>query len=212
VLRYRRSRDEEREQIKWIAFAASVVGLLFLIGIVISFIYGWEPPSWSELLDLVTGLSYAGVPIAVGFAVLKYRLYDIDVIINRTLVYGSLTASLALMYFGGVAMSATSRASAMPRARHQAAVFWLRSSPAPSTRSRAPRKRPKVGRSPRPKAFIRGRGTASAAKPTPKLTQPNPRAKAAAEAATPCWRCRSSSSGGWAPWGVAALARASRSR
>jgi hypothetical protein len=54
------------------------------------------------LLDAVL-LSYAGVPIAVGFAVLKYRLYDIDVVINRTLVYGSLTAALALVYFGGVA-------------------------------------------------------------------------------------------------------------
>ena len=103
VLRYRRSRGEEREQIKWIAFAASVVGLLFLIGIVISLIYAPELPAWSELLDVVTVLSYAGVPIAVGFAVLKYRLYDIDVIINRTLVYGSLTASLALVYFGSVA-------------------------------------------------------------------------------------------------------------
>ena len=48
-------------------------------------------------------LSYAGVPVAVGFAVLKYRLYDIDLLVNRTLVYGSLTASLALVYFGGVA-------------------------------------------------------------------------------------------------------------
>jgi hypothetical protein len=47
-------------------------------------------------------LSYAGVPIAVGFAVLKYRLYDIDLLINRTLVYGSLTAVLVLVYFGGV--------------------------------------------------------------------------------------------------------------
>jgi hypothetical protein len=102
VLRYRRSRDEEREQIKWIAFAASVVGLLFLIGLVISLIYGSKPPSWTRLLDTMTALSYTGVPIAVGFAVLKYRLYDIDIIINRTLVYGSLTALLALVYFGGV--------------------------------------------------------------------------------------------------------------
>jgi hypothetical protein len=102
VLRYRRSRDEEREQIKWIAFAASVVGLLFLTGLVISLIYGSKPPSWTRLLDTMTALSYTGVPIAVGFAVLKYRLYDIDVIINRTLVYGSLTAMLALVYFGGV--------------------------------------------------------------------------------------------------------------
>jgi hypothetical protein len=102
VLRFRRSRDEEREQIKWIAFAASVVGLLFLIGLVISLIYGLKPPSWTRLLDTMTALSYTGVPIAVGFAVLKYRLYDIDIIINRTLVYGSLTATLALVYVGGV--------------------------------------------------------------------------------------------------------------
>jgi hypothetical protein len=107
VLRYRRSRGEEREQIKWIAFAASVVGLLFLIGLVFSLIYGSKPPSWTRLLDTMTALSYTGVPIAVGFAVLKYRLYDIDVIINRTLVYGSLTASLALVYFGGVATTQT---------------------------------------------------------------------------------------------------------
>jgi len=105
VLRYRRSRGEEREQIKWIAFAASVIGLLFLIGLVISLIYGSTPPSWTRLLDTMTALSYTGVPIAVGFAVLKYRLYDIEVIINRTLVYGSLTLLLALVYFGGVTVT-----------------------------------------------------------------------------------------------------------
>jgi hypothetical protein len=58
------------------------------------------------LLDAVL-LSYAGVPIAVGFAVLKYRLYDIDILINRALVYGPLTATLALMYVGGVAATQT---------------------------------------------------------------------------------------------------------
>jgi hypothetical protein len=107
VLRYRRSRGEERQQIKWIAFAAAVVGLLFLIGIVIMFIYAFEPPLWTKLLDSVAVLSFGGVPIAIGFAVLKYRLYDIDIVINRTLVYGSLTASLALVYFGGVATTQT---------------------------------------------------------------------------------------------------------
>jgi len=50
----------------------------------------------------MTVLSYTGVPIAVGLAVLKYRLYDIDVIINRTLVYGSLTVMLVAFYFGGI--------------------------------------------------------------------------------------------------------------
>jgi hypothetical protein len=113
VLRYRRSRGEEREQIKWIAFAASFVGLLYLIAMVSPFIFAPEmlggggrlppPPLWFELLFSVAVLGFAGVPVAVGFAVLKYRLYDIDVVINRTLVYGSLTAMLIAVYFGGVA-------------------------------------------------------------------------------------------------------------
>jgi len=47
-------------------------------------------------------LSFGGVPLAVGMAVLRYRLYDIDLLINRALVYGSLTATLALVYVGGV--------------------------------------------------------------------------------------------------------------
>jgi hypothetical protein len=47
-------------------------------------------------------LGFAGVPVAIGFAVLKYRLYDIDIIINRALVYGSLTAALVALYFGSV--------------------------------------------------------------------------------------------------------------
>ena len=47
-------------------------------------------------------LSFAGIPVAVGIAVLRYRLYDIDVIVNRTLVYGSLTATLVALYFGGI--------------------------------------------------------------------------------------------------------------
>jgi hypothetical protein len=55
----------------------------------------------------VAVLGFAGVPVAIGFAVLKYRLYDIDVVINRTLVYGSLTAMLVALYFGSVATTQT---------------------------------------------------------------------------------------------------------
>jgi hypothetical protein len=112
ALRYRRSGGEQREQIKWIAFAASVAGLLYLIAIVSPFIFASEivsgggrlppPPLWVELLFSVAVLGFAGVPVAIGFAVLRYRLYDIDVVINRTLVYGSLTTMLTLIYFGGV--------------------------------------------------------------------------------------------------------------
>jgi hypothetical protein len=109
VLRYRRSGSEEREQIKWIALAGSFVGLMGLITVFSSLIF--EPlflgatgtqPLWLGVLQDVELLSFAGIPVAVGFAVLKYRLYDIDLLINRTLVYGSLTATLALVYFGDV--------------------------------------------------------------------------------------------------------------
>jgi hypothetical protein len=107
VLRYRRSGGVEREQIKWIAFAASVVGLLYLITMVSSFTFsgpwgGAGTPLWLGLLQQASLVSFTAVPIAVGFAVLKYRLYDIDLLINRTLVYGSLTVTLVLIYFGGV--------------------------------------------------------------------------------------------------------------
>jgi hypothetical protein len=108
VLRYRRSKGDERQQIKWIAFAASLVALVYLIAMVASFIHPSEAWStagsvlWLNLLTIAALLSFVTIPIAVGFAVLKYRLYDIDLIINRALVYGSLTVLLAATYFGGV--------------------------------------------------------------------------------------------------------------
>jgi len=113
ALRYRRAGGEERQQIKWIAFVASFAGLVYLIAMLSQLISapgmrgdgGRLPPSpfWFDVLFSVAVLGFAGVPVAIGFAVLKYRLYDIDVVINRTLVYGSLTLTLALIYFGGVA-------------------------------------------------------------------------------------------------------------
>ena len=113
VLRYRRSGGEEREQIKWIAFAGSFMVMLYLAvmsaGLVVWLVSGPEAPMldelswWGPLQEYVLVLSFTAVPVAIGFAVLKYRLYDIDILINRTLVYGALTASLALVYFGGVA-------------------------------------------------------------------------------------------------------------
>jgi hypothetical protein len=108
VMRYRRSRGEERQQIKWIAFAASFVGLLYLIAMVCAFIFpsgAWfqaGSPLWLDLLGYAALSSFTLVPIAIGFAVLRYRLYEIDIIINRTLVYGSLTVTLVLVYFGSV--------------------------------------------------------------------------------------------------------------
>jgi hypothetical protein len=109
VLRYRRSGGEVRQQIKWIAFAASFAGLVALITVVSTLMFTPESlesagtqPLWLELLQDVEVLSLAGVPVAVGFAILRHRLYDIDVVINRTLVYGSLTAMLVVVYVGSV--------------------------------------------------------------------------------------------------------------
>jgi hypothetical protein len=117
IVRYRRSTGEVRQQIKWIAFVASFAGLVYLSAMASPFIFAPEmlggggklppPPLWFELLFSVAVLSFAGVPVAIGFAVLRYRLYEIDTLINRTLVYGALTSSLALVYFGGVAITQT---------------------------------------------------------------------------------------------------------
>ena len=109
VLRYRRSSGEERQQIKWMAFAASLIGSLYVIAMIGSIVYPQDTwfapgsPLWLLVLEYAALFSFTLVPTAIGFAVLRYRLYDIDLVINRALVYGSLTATLALVYFGGVA-------------------------------------------------------------------------------------------------------------
>ena len=94
VFRYRRAGGIERQQLKWFAYAA----VLLVAEISVQFFY--EPPgAWDALFEI---FPFAGLYAAVGVAILRYRLYDIDVIINRTLVYGALTLMLALAYYGGV--------------------------------------------------------------------------------------------------------------
>jgi hypothetical protein len=111
VLRYRHSGGEERQQIKWIAFAASVVVVVYAIAMIASFVFpeeSWTTAGsvwWLNLLTYAVLSSFTLVPIAVGIAVLKYRLYEIDILINRALVYGSLTATLVALYFGGIVVS-----------------------------------------------------------------------------------------------------------
>jgi hypothetical protein len=97
VVRYRRASGAERQQLKWFALAAVLIGvvtaghLLFLDLLL--------PEALLTLLDAAT---ITGLYVAVGIAILRYRLYDIDIIINRTLVYGSLTVTLVLVYLGSV--------------------------------------------------------------------------------------------------------------
>ena len=100
VVRFRRSRGVERQQIKWFAYVIVVFigGSVLTGGISDATGAGWLDGT-SFVLSLV-GL--VCLPIAVGIAILRHGLYEIDIIINRTLVYGSLTLMLALVYFGGV--------------------------------------------------------------------------------------------------------------
>jgi uncharacterized membrane protein YhaH (DUF805 family) len=91
VVRFRRSRGIERQQIKWFLYAIAPVLTIPLEGYVPEFVN-----------EIAFGWVLIGLPTAIGVAVLRYRLYDIDVVINRTLVYGSLSVSLVLVYFGGV--------------------------------------------------------------------------------------------------------------
>lgn len=105
VLRFRRARGRERLQIKWLASAAALLAALFaLVGVgslVAGLLDAGEPLGLRVLEDFVS-LSASGLPIAIGIAVLRHDLYEIDVVINRTLVYGGLTATLAATYLGSV--------------------------------------------------------------------------------------------------------------
>jgi hypothetical protein len=91
VVRFRRARGIERQQMKWFLYAAALIPSFLVVDFLPRL-----------LSSAVLGLIILALPTAIGIAVLRYRLYDIDVVVNRTLVYGSLTATLVLVYLGGV--------------------------------------------------------------------------------------------------------------
>jgi hypothetical protein len=101
ALRFRRSRGEERQQLKWVAFAA-VLFALQLVLLAVGRRVGLVPDRPVRWLEAVSYLASLGLLVAVAVAVLKYRLYAIDRVINRTLVFGLLTAVLGLGYAGVV--------------------------------------------------------------------------------------------------------------
>ena len=95
--RQRRSRGIEREQFKWLALAGAVAGVAVVGTLVLSLAAGIDVGGvW------VLGFGFSVFPLAAGVAILRYRLYDIDVVINRTLVYAVLTLTLLLAYLGSV--------------------------------------------------------------------------------------------------------------
>jgi signal transduction histidine kinase len=94
VLRFQRAQGIERQQMKWLAFAGFSVGAAFIVGPILWSIPELSGAVWSALF--LFGVST--IPISVGIAILKYRLYDIDIIINRTLVYGALIVIVIGLY------------------------------------------------------------------------------------------------------------------
>jgi len=100
ILRMRRGSWVERQQIKWLAYAAAAATGSSILT---------YPPleaigsRWvTSVGHILLGLGVLGIPISIGIAILRYRLYEIDTLINRTFVYGVLTAMLVAVYFGGV--------------------------------------------------------------------------------------------------------------
>jgi hypothetical protein len=96
VLRFRRTGYEQRQQIKWLALAGAAAAVTFVVAFV-----GYD--LWTApVADGAIMLTVLALPVAAGIAILRHRLYDIDLVINRTLVYGALTATLAAAYVGTV--------------------------------------------------------------------------------------------------------------
>jgi hypothetical protein len=92
LIRFKQAHLEERQQLKWVAYTASLLGLQTLVG-------PWLPADLSVVLSTLLNMAFSA---AIAVAILKYRLYDIDRLINRTLVYGLLTAILGAGYVGAV--------------------------------------------------------------------------------------------------------------
>ena len=95
IVRLRRAGSVERQQIKWLAYGGAVVVGTIGVGGLITL---WSVP----VSIVIMSLALLGLPIFTGIAIVRYRLYDIDLLINRTLVYGVLTTTLVALYLGGV--------------------------------------------------------------------------------------------------------------
>ena len=97
VQRFRRARGEERQQLKWFSFTASITVIGFLLIGALDGIFSMK----SLLLEVVV---FSGVPVGIGIAILRFRLYDIDIVVNRTIVYGLLSLLLTIIYIAGITL------------------------------------------------------------------------------------------------------------
>jgi hypothetical protein len=102
VVRLRRSKGVERQQVKWFAYAVVMLAISAILAYVVFETIGMRWLAWISSVLVIVGV--VGLPVAVGIATLRYRLYDIDILINRTLVYGTLTATLAAVYVASIVL------------------------------------------------------------------------------------------------------------
>jgi signal transduction histidine kinase len=106
ALRFRRSQGVERQQMKWLVYALGLMLVGIVIGSAMTFFLP-ESEFVNELLITMTGLAVLAIAVAASVAILRYRLYDIDLVINRTLVYGGLTVGIIFLYIlvvGGLSL------------------------------------------------------------------------------------------------------------
>jgi signal transduction histidine kinase len=97
VLRMRRTTDDVvRHQIRWLTYSATLIAVLFALG----FIPGLGNDTWDSLIQNAAVISFMLIPISIGIAVTRYRLYDIDVVIRKTLVFAAMASVIALVYVG----------------------------------------------------------------------------------------------------------------
>jgi hypothetical protein len=101
VMRYRRSSGRDRAQLRWVAFSGALFVTVYVVTLsTLAFVD--DNTTLGTIVTSFAQVSFAAFPIGIGFAVLRQDLYDIDVVINRALVYGALTAALAGIYLGSV--------------------------------------------------------------------------------------------------------------
>jgi signal transduction histidine kinase len=106
VIRFRRARGRDRLQLKWLTGGAAAVALIYLVAGIAALRFGTSnaaaSPLWVQLIEDAALFSFALIPAAIGIAILKHRLYNIDVVINKTLVFGALAAFITAVYIAVV--------------------------------------------------------------------------------------------------------------
>jgi signal transduction histidine kinase len=101
VLRFRRSTGIERLQLRWLVTAAGTVAILYALALILSFNSAWgtgATPGWLQILQAIAVASFGLIPVAIGVSVLRYHLFDIDVVINRALLFGAMAIFISGVY------------------------------------------------------------------------------------------------------------------